>query len=313
MSVDFARAVVAGLEHNGIRVRYPLGDRWLRNGNGQTSDYRGLIWHHTATALSNTAPSVLWRGRPDLPGPLCNTAGLADGSVAMIAAHPANHAGASGGRSMGPLPTTRTFNRYVWGHEIVYPGNSPMTPAQYRTMQILGAVISGILRRPSAEWCRGHAETSITGKWDPGYAPDRTIDLGAARRDTWAALFSPAPTIAPASRKDDTMTPIDLRFYDHDGIDPGPQTPDGLYFRGSLPAELGANSTVISAAWVRWVAYWGTCTWRIVAWDAVKPIAEADPRFDWWALPPGARGLTVEGRREHPGVQPAASLLVLAK
>lgn len=204
MSASFGLAVVAGLEHNGVTVHYPLAVAWLTNGNGQASDYRGLIWHHTATGYSNTAPSVLWRGRTDLSGPLCNTSGNADGSVSMIAAHPANHAGASGGKSMGPLPVTNTFNKYVWGHEIVYPGDKPMTPAQYRTMQILGAVISGILRRPTAEWCRGHAESSITGKWDPGYAPGKTIDLAAARRDTWAALNSTAPV------EDDLPTPADV-------------------------------------------------------------------------------------------------------
>jgi hypothetical protein len=188
VSASFGLAVVAGLEHNGVKVLYPLGDTWLTRGNGQTSNYQGMIWHHTATGYSNTAPAVLWNGRPDLSGPLCNTSGNADGSVSMIAAHPANHAGASGGKSMGPLPVTSTFNKLVWGHEIVYPGDKPMTAAQYRTMQILGGVVSGILRRPTAEWCRGHAETSITGKWDPGYAPSKTIDLAAARRDTWAAL-----------------------------------------------------------------------------------------------------------------------------
>lgn len=204
MSVDFGKAVVAGLLHNGVKVSYPLGDGWLRAGNGQTSAYAGMIFHHTATGSSNTAPAVLWNGRPDLPGPLCNTAGLADGTIAMIAAHPANHAGASGGKSMGPLPTTRTFNKLVWGHEVVYPGTVPMSPAQYRSMLILGGVISGILRRGSAEWCRGHRETSITGKWDPGYATGKTIDLGAARRDTWAALHSPPP------QEDDMPSPADL-------------------------------------------------------------------------------------------------------
>lgn len=200
MSVDFARAVVAGLRHNGVTVRFPLAD-WESRGNGQTSNYEGLIWHHTATGYSDTPPAVLWNGRPDLRGPLCNSSGNGDGSVSMIAAHPANHAGASGGRSMGPLPVTRTFNSRVWGHEIVYPGDKPMTAAQHRTMLILGGVISGILRRPTPEWCRGHAETSITGKWDPGYAPGKTIDLAAARRDTWAALHSP-----PTSEEDD-LTP----------------------------------------------------------------------------------------------------------
>jgi hypothetical protein len=166
MSVSFAQAVAEGLVHNGVPVRWWPG--WDTRGNGQTSAYEGLIWHHTATPSSNELPAVLVNGRPDLTGPLCNSAGLADGSITIVAAHPANHAGASGGHATAPLPVTTLFNRRVWGHEIVYPGTSPMSPAQYRSALILGGVVSGILGRPNASWCKGHAETSITGKWDPG-------------------------------------------------------------------------------------------------------------------------------------------------
>ena len=103
MSVSFAQAVIDGLRHNGVEVRFPLAD-WATRGNGQQSAYEGLIWHHTATAYGN-APAVLWNGRPDLTGPLCNSAGNSDGSISIIAAHPANHAGASGGKNTAPLPT----------------------------------------------------------------------------------------------------------------------------------------------------------------------------------------------------------------
>lgn len=195
MSVSFANAVAAGLRAHGIVVHYIAG--WDRRGNGQASAYRGMVWHHTATGFG-FAPSILWNGRSDLSGPLCNSAGNADGSVTIVAAHPANHAGASGGRSMGPLPSTRSFNKYVWGHEIVYPGTVPMRDAQYRTALILGGVVGGILRRPNAEWIRQHAETSITGKWDPGYANGKTYSGNKMRADIWGALMSAgAPAPAP--------------------------------------------------------------------------------------------------------------------
>lgn len=197
MSVSFANAVADGLRRHGVPVHYVAG--WERRGNGQSSAYQGLIWHHTATGFG-FAPSILWNGRSDLAGPLCNTAGNADGSVTIVAAHPANHAGASGGRSMGPLPVTRSFNRYVWGHEIVYPGTVPMTAAQYRTALILAGVVCGILRRPNPEWARQHAETSITGKWDPGYANGRTYDARKMRAEVWGALNgagAPAPAAPP--------------------------------------------------------------------------------------------------------------------
>ena len=180
MSLAFANKVIAGLRKYGVTVHF--WPNWQNRGNGQTSDYEGGSMHHTASNYG-FAYGTLVTGRSDLSGPLCNSAGNEDGSITIIAAHPANHAGASGGRSMGPLPVTSLFNKRMWGHEIVYPGNSPMRPAQYNSMVILGKVLTEVLGRPNAEWIRAHAETSITGKWDPGYAPGKTIDMGKVRRE----------------------------------------------------------------------------------------------------------------------------------
>jgi hypothetical protein len=161
-------------------VRWRVLDGAHGRGNGQAwGQIEGLLVHHTATRAGQ-APSILIDGRPDLSGPLCNSAGEADGTIAFVAYYPANHAGASGGRSMGPLPTTRLFNSRVWGHEIVYPGTSPMTDEQYQSAVVLGRVVSDLLGGNS-ERVRAHAETSITGKWDPGYAPNKTIDMAALR------------------------------------------------------------------------------------------------------------------------------------
>jgi hypothetical protein len=187
MSLSFANAVVTGLQAHGITVKYHAG--WQNAGNGQVSAYQGMSWHHTATAFGE-APAVLWEGRPDLDGPLCNSAGNSDGSVTIISANPANHAGASGGKKTAPLPITTLFNKMMWGHEIVYPGTVPMTAAQYRTALILGGVIMGILGHPTAEWCKGHSDTSITGKWDPGTTGSKAMDTDKMRADVWPALFT---------------------------------------------------------------------------------------------------------------------------
>lgn len=199
MSVAFANAVVAGLRHNGVPVRFI--DGWERRGNGQVSNYQGLSWHHTASDYGR-AYATLWNGRAGLSGPVCNSSGDDDGGITIIAAHPANHAGASGGRNMGPLPTTNLFNKLMWGHEIVYPGTAPMRDAQYRSALILAGVISGILRRPNADWARGHAETSITGKWDPGYANGKTYDLNRMRAEVWGALNSGADDMFEQTDRD---------------------------------------------------------------------------------------------------------------
>jgi hypothetical protein len=189
MSVSFAKAVAAGLQAYGVPVRFWTG--WETRGNGQVSAYRGMIWHHTASNYGK-AYNALVTGRSDLSGPLCNSSGDDDGGITIVSANPANHAGASGGRSMGPLPVTNTFNKYVWGHEIVYPGTKPMTDAQRKSATILAAVIAKVLKAPNAEIARGHAETSITGKFDPGYANGKTVDLVAMRRDSTILMNTPS-------------------------------------------------------------------------------------------------------------------------
>lgn len=179
MSVELTLRAVEIFRSFGVPVTFEPG--WDRRGNGQSSAYQGGIEHHTGGAYNNTCPAILIQGRSDLAGPLCNFAGLSGGGIHVVAAHPANHAGASGGPSNGPFPRTTLFNRLVMGLEICYPGNSPMTDAQYRTAKVFAyamKVLFGDIERN-----RGHAETSIEGKWDPGYSPGRTINMSALRAD----------------------------------------------------------------------------------------------------------------------------------
>lgn len=163
---------------------------WETRGNGQAANYTGAVVHHTAFLSSQASPfpaeRTLTTGRVDLPGPLCNVAGPwcpeSAPRLVVVAAHPANHAGASGGRSMGPLPVTTLFNPRVFGLEIDYAGLSPMSAGQHRAALIFGRALCNVLQ-VSSEYVRGHAETSITGKWDPGHAPGKTIDLAALRAE----------------------------------------------------------------------------------------------------------------------------------
>lgn len=184
MSVQQCQRINDILRAAGIVVHETPG--WQARGNGHRSAYEGGLVHHTATghgmALPGTgAGRLLMDGRPNLSGPLCNYAGNEDGSLTVIAAHPANHAGASGGRSMGPLPRTKLFNKHVLGLEIVYPGTQPMHEAQYRAAVAWARAVVQVCGRGDVQRIRAHAETSITGKWDPGHAPGQTIDMTAFR------------------------------------------------------------------------------------------------------------------------------------
>lgn len=201
MSVARCREINVRLRAAGIVVHeYP--GCWTR-GNGLAPAYEGGLAHHTASAFGKALPGtgiagVLVDGRKDLDGPLCNYAGNDDGSLTFIAAFPANHAGASGGRSMGPLPTTRLFNPRVVGLEIVYPGTVPMRDAQHRAALIWARTVADVVGYGNIQRIRGHAETSITGKWDPGDAPGRTINMPAFRT---AAIRTPP--------KENDMQPTD--------------------------------------------------------------------------------------------------------
>lgn len=186
-AVQFFLELAAEWRRLGAEVTFEPG--WERRGNGTSPAYEGGVVHHTASASSATRPfptrSVLISGRPGLSGPLCNVAGPwcppDKPLLHIVAAYPANHAGASGGRSMGPLPTSSLFNRLVVGLETDYAGVVPMAPGQMRAALIFTRGLANVLRR-SVEYIRAHMETSITGKWDPGYAEGRTYDMAAFRR-----------------------------------------------------------------------------------------------------------------------------------
>jgi len=161
----------------------------------------GVLWHHTAGALSgpsNPHPSlgVVIGGRPNLAGPLCHALVDYFGVFHLISAGRANHAGEA--RASGPIPAG-DGNTMLIGWEIDYSGDQPtgtdqaMSAAQYQA-SVRGT--AAVLRRlgRDASYARGHRETSVTGKIDPSY-----IDLNSMRTDVAAAISSPpsgARTIA---------------------------------------------------------------------------------------------------------------------
>jgi hypothetical protein len=189
--VQFMLECVAEWRRLGARVTFEPG--WERRGNGLRGNYEGALVHHTATPSSAVRPNptraLLLTGRPDLTGPLCNVTGpwceAGDPWLHVVAAFPANHAGASGGPSMGPLPKTSLFNPRVMGLEVDYAGTAPMAAGQRAAAFIFMQGTTRVLRR-SIEYARAHAETSVTGKWDIGRASGKTEDMAAFRRDAAA-------------------------------------------------------------------------------------------------------------------------------
>lgn len=155
---------------------------------------RGAVIHHTATPYGSAYEGLVSSTRPDLLGGcLCNFAGNEDGSLTVIASGLAWHAGFGVGPDLGPvlskIPNIHNeMNRLTVGLEIVYPGDRPMHDVQYRTATIFAAAVADLFADGDIECARAHAETNgdVPGghqKWDPGYAPNKTIDMAKFRRD----------------------------------------------------------------------------------------------------------------------------------
>ena len=182
MSVAQIRAIAEEFKRLGGTVVYSRG--WDTRGNGQSSAYQGFTLHHTAGGNNVNIDQNLITGIPGLSGPLCNFCIMYDGDLGVIAAHPANHAGASGGWDTAPLPVTGMFNRLVIGCEVQYRGTEPMANVQYESSKRLAVATMKVLGYPpDSNRIKFHNGTSIQGKWDPGYAPGKTYPVVQFRKD----------------------------------------------------------------------------------------------------------------------------------
>lgn len=139
---------------------------------------RGILWHHTATGrdafISNNAPTLnlCIMGRSDLPGPLCNIVFGRDGTVYLVAAGVANHAG----EGIAPGIPQDAGNYYLIGIEMESSGVTPWdwTEDQIRVAPHLGAALEKAYLSHLAPPLRlqmGHMEYSSVGKIDPAGWP----------------------------------------------------------------------------------------------------------------------------------------------
>ncbi|MFC7344466.1 N-acetylmuramoyl-L-alanine amidase [Saccharopolyspora griseoalba] len=150
----------------------------------------GVLQHHTATPTSpeNPAPTVgtCINGRADLDGPLCHALIGLDGVVHLIAAGRANHAGEA--KASGPMPAAGSGNGIYVGFEWDYQGvQQHPSREQYDAAVRATAAVLRHLNVP-AEHARGHKETSVTGKVDPGH-----VDMNQFRQHVGEAMNRPNP------------------------------------------------------------------------------------------------------------------------
>ena len=192
------------------------GKSWLdnnRNHVGPWADLFGDLIHHTGSDTSNPFEyaKFLFRGRSDLPGPLCQRGTAPDGTVYMIGWGRANHAGSGDTDTLNlikadAMPFDREIkpdqsgpsdgNRALYGNEVMYSGGHPMTAAQLESCLIQDEVICGY-HGWSAASVGGHKEWT-NQKPDPGY-----LNMGQYRTVLARRLAGTQPPPPPPEIKRD--------------------------------------------------------------------------------------------------------------
>src|SRR3569833_4027510 len=131
---------------------------WQTRGHGGMRVVEGVVGHHTATADSAPGdyPSldIVTHGRADLAGPLCNLGLGRSGTVYVVAAGCAYHAGAS--RWLGFLDVNDEF----LGIEAESAGAGGWTPAQLDAYPKLVAALLRYMSR-GVERYAGHKDVCI--------------------------------------------------------------------------------------------------------------------------------------------------------
>lgn len=169
---DLWDGIARQLKAEGLRVKKVQG--WKTRSAGSFAP-RGVLIHHTASApTSGDLPcaGIVTNGRAGLPGPLCNVLVGRTGTVLLVAAGRANHAG-EGGPHQG-IPANQGNGSLV-GIECENSGLGETWPdEQKKAMRVVTAVLLQRLNQP-ARMCFGHREWT-TRKPDPA-----GIDMDAFR------------------------------------------------------------------------------------------------------------------------------------
>lgn len=192
-------------------------------GHGPWNNVHGILIHHTGDDAPDSADErLLWDGRSDLPGPLCNWGMRDDGTLVLISAGRANHAGMGGANvfdalvneSYGQYPPTAGAdtvdgNSNLYGQETMYSGTHRMTDAQYNsTLKAFAAVCE--FHGWSAKSVIGHKEWTRR-KPDPAH-----MDMAQLRSDLAKVLKAGPgnhPTTSRPAKKDSSATNVS-RFGD---------------------------------------------------------------------------------------------------
>lgn len=168
-------------------------DGWKTRGRPYTFEPRAVVFHHTASSLAGgNAPSlrIVRDGRGDISGPLSQVLVARDGTVYVVAAGRANHAGYGGPWRNIPKDA---MNRYGVGVEV--ENNGIGEPWSEQLLAALDKVYVVLLKGLGLDesWLLGHKE------WTPRKIDPAGINMGEYRARIAGVLRGgiPAPTPAP--------------------------------------------------------------------------------------------------------------------
>lgn len=176
-TVTLLRAIASECKRRGLAVTSVPG--WETRGLGPLEPTHCHV-HHTAAERDVTA--LLLQGRPGIRGPLCNLELRKDGTVVLIAARRANHAG------VGTIPSSRSIGIEATGPIPISAQGTRAYP-QYTAYIQLCAAIRTVTGWP-ADRVVGHKETATP----PGRKVDPAFDMTAFRAAVSQELATAATT-----------------------------------------------------------------------------------------------------------------------
>lgn len=179
-----------------------------REGHGDWGPVYGVGLHHTGSDDQKGMPSILWSGYSDLPGPLCHGGIAEDGTLLLSGWGRCNHFGLGDSKvlnhvvmedytgNLKPAKADTDGNAHFYGFEIMYSGEHLMSVAQQKTALRVSAAICA-WHNWTEKSVIGHGEWQ-PGKWDPGYAKGKIIDMASLRTQVKKEIdkgANPAPHV----------------------------------------------------------------------------------------------------------------------
>jgi hypothetical protein len=202
---------------------------WQTRGSS-SFDPRGVVCHHTAGAATGDMPSLnlIVNGRSDLPGPLSQFGLGRSGTIYVVAAGRANHAGAGGWKGL-------VGNSSVFGIEAEHTGarGVPWPTAQLDAYE-----------RLIAQLCkRGGFDPSMVcahREWAPSRKIDPTgIDMNEMREAVAAVLWMEANMT--------TFKDVPENYWAHDDIEWCAANGIARGYSGDRVGQFGPNDFVTRA------------------------------------------------------------------